>query len=330
MTAVYYHTSELPWSTSSNEERRFRSIVSVFLVLSVVMSIVFWSTKVPELDRTVIEAVPERLAKLVIEKKQIPKVEEPKPVEKEEEQKKEEPKAEEKKAEEKKPEEVKPLETPQPPKRDEKKLREKAAKSGLLALSDDLADLRDDSLLGSLENKNLVNAPTSAAEGRRERSIIASNATKGSGGISTGHLSRDIGSGSGAGQLATRSTTKVEESLIDKLAEKEALEAEAAKKEGRKAARTHEQIALVIDRYKSKLLSIYQRALRDDPTLRGNVVFELTIAPDGSVTECKVMSSDLHDEALEQKLIARIKMINFDAKDVDTMIVTIPIDFYPQ
>jgi hypothetical protein len=161
-------------------------------------------------------------------------------------------------------------------------------------------------------------------EGRRERSIIAANATKGSKGINTKRLSRNVG---GAGQLASRSTTKVESPVGD-LADKAA---EAAKREGRKPARTHESIALVIDRYKSRLLSIYQRALRDDPTLAGNVVFEITITPNGAVELCKIISSDLQSEVLEKKLTTRIKLINFGAqKGVDTMIVTVPIDFYPQ
>jgi len=149
----------------------------------------------------------------------------------------------------------------------------------------------------------------------KERSVITSNAMKGSGGINTASLSRSTG---GAAQLAGRDITQVESPVAQK-----------AEKEERIAARSHEEIQLVIDRYKSRLLAIYQRALRDDPTLRGQVVFEITIEPDGRVSASTVLSSDLKSAALEKKLATRIKMFKFGAKDVEKMIVTVPIDFYP-
>lgn len=93
--------------------------------------------------------------------------------------------------------------------------------------------------------------------------------------------------------------------------------------------RTHEEISLDVDRYKSRLLAIYQRALRGNPSLRGQVVFKVTIEVSGKVSRVEVVSSALNDERLERKLAARFKMFKFGARDVDTMIVTIPIDFYP-
>jgi TonB family protein len=71
------------------------------------------------------------------------------------------------------------------------------------------------------------------------------------------------------------------------------------------------------------------RALRDKPDLQGKVVLELTIAPDGSVQRCEIISSDLNDPELERKLVARVKSFRFEAKDVGTITVTKPIDFFP-
>jgi TonB family protein len=70
-------------------------------------------------------------------------------------------------------------------------------------------------------------------------------------------------------------------------------------------------------------------ALREDPALQGKVVVELKIAPSGGVVDCRVVSSELHASELESKLLARIRQFDFGAKDVDTMVVTRPVDFLP-
>ena len=44
---------------------------------------------------------------------------------------------------------------------------------------------------------------------------------------------------------------------------------------------------------------------------------------------CKVVFSDLHSPALEAKLVARIRMIDFGAKDVDVTTEKYPLDFLP-
>ncbi len=96
-----------------------------------------------------------------------------------------------------------------------------------------------------------------------------------------------------------------------------------------KAARTREEIELVFDKNKSAIYSLYSRALRENPALQGKVVLEVTIAPTGEVTECRVISSELGDPELERKLVARVKMFRFDDRDVATMTTTKPIEFFP-
>ena len=85
----------------------------------------------------------------------------------------------------------------------------------------------------------------------------------------------------------------------------------------------------MFDRTKSAIFALYTRALRDNPALQGKVVVELTIAPDGEVTACRIVSSELKDEDLERKLVSRIKLFRFEAKDVAPITTTKPIDFYP-
>jgi hypothetical protein len=55
----------------------------------------------------------------------------------------------------------------------------------------------------------------------------------------------------------------------------------------------------------------------------------LTIAPDGSVTFCEVVSSELNDEELERKLVMRVKRFRFEQRDVEPITTDKPIDFFP-
>ena len=59
------------------------------------------------------------------------------------------------------------------------------------------------------------------------------------------------------------------------------------------------------------------------------MVVQLTIAPSGEVTDCRIVSTELGDSELERKLVARIRMFRFDARDVEAMTTTKPIEFFP-
>ena len=85
----------------------------------------------------------------------------------------------------------------------------------------------------------------------------------------------------------------------------------------------------MFDRNKSAIYAIYSRALRDNPALQGKVVLEVTIAPSGEVTDCRIVSSELGDAELERKLVARVRMFRFEARDVAPMTTTKPIEFFP-
>ena len=61
----------------------------------------------------------------------------------------------------------------------------------------------------------------------------------------------------------------------------------------------------------------------------GKVVIELAIAPSGAVSSVKLVSSELKSPDLEQKLLARFRLLDFKPEDVDTLITTYPIDFLP-
>lgn len=300
--APYYRLYELPWSPTEEVERRFRVILrNAFIVFALLALLI---TLLPTPEKTLVKApeIPDRIVKLVIEKKPPPPPPPPKV------EPKETPKPVEK---------IEPK--PQPPKPD---ARQKAQNSGLLKLQDQLADLRDNSVLDKAAmTKNLsgkVGETTSS-----ERSLITSKVGASSGGINTSALSR--GYGSGAGSLTGHTTTQVTSSTL-------AAQADDGVKRGSgstKAARSREEIELIFDRNKGAIYALYSRALRDNPELKGKVVLELTIAPTGEITQCRVVSSELNNEELERKLVARVKSFRFEARDVETITTTKPIDFFP-
>ena len=96
-----------------------------------------------------------------------------------------------------------------------------------------------------------------------------------------------------------------------------------------KASRGSEEIALVFTRNKGAIDAMYARALRDNPALQGKVVIEITIAPSGEITAARIVSSELKDPEFESKLLARIRLFKFEARDVAPLTATKPIDFFP-
>jgi TonB family protein len=215
--------------------------------------------------------------------------------------------------------------------------RQKASRSGLLAFKDELSDLRDNAVAAKLD-KSLkpgpglgagvgpgVGASTKGpAMGSGARAIITSNAASGSGGIQVSKLSQ----GTGGGGLAGRSTTQVN-SPIGGGGGGGGGGGNLQRGGSGKASRSLEEIRLVFDRNKSALYALYNRALREDPTLQGKVVVKLTIAPTGQVVGCEMISSELRAPEFERKILARIKQFDFGAKTVEVMVVTYPVDFLP-
>jgi uncharacterized membrane protein YgcG len=95
-------------------------------------------------------------------------------------------------------------------------------------------------------------------------------------------------------------------------------------------SRTDEEIQIVFDRYKAQFYRLYNRALRNDPTLKGQMVLRLTIEPDGSVSMCKLQSSDMNAPELAEQVVNITRTINFGAKEgVQALTISYPIDFLP-
>ena len=93
--------------------------------------------------------------------------------------------------------------------------------------------------------------------------------------------------------------------------------------------RSEEDVIFVMDQNKSKLHSIYRRARRGHPGLKGKIVLEITIAPSGKVLKVRIKSSELNDSKLESRLVARIKRFDFGSNSVEEVTVLFPIEFLP-
>ncbi|MBT3012393.1 MAG: TonB family protein [Candidatus Thiodiazotropha sp. (ex Lucina aurantia)] len=322
MSASYRHSTYLPWYTASADERRFQIIALVVLIIALLSGTLVPMIELPEKERFKKQTLPPRLARLILEQKKEP----PKPKKI---VKKKLPEPEKKKPEKKKLEEKKKPEPQKPPEKQVAKkkptkedARKKAASAGLLAFADQLADLREEQIESSVKGVQKLST-TGKKTYRSQRSIISSGVASGSGGINTAALSSETG---GAG-LSGRRTTEVQSSAISE--ETKAAARGKGKGKNFKGNRTREEIQVVFDQNKGAVYALYNRALRKDPTLRGKVVLELTITPAGKVTRCVILSSELNDKKLERKLVSRIKLFKFPAKDVDTAVVSYPIDFLP-
>jgi TonB family protein len=296
--AEYYRSYDLPWEIDPEDQRRLRRLLSGGLLLLLVFAVILPFIHLPK-QSEVPEAVPERLARLMVEEKPKPPpvVEQPKP----------------------KPE-VKPVPLPKPLDKTAE-ARKKAQNSGLLKFQDELADLRQNVDLTPLgQTKNLQGAV--GQDSHAERSLIASKAGGASAGITTANASR--GFGTGAGSLTGHDTTAVSSRIVAAGGG-----ASVSKGGSGKPSRSQEEIALVFDRNKGAIYALYGRALRDTPDLQGKLVLEFTIAPSGEVTECHIVSSELKNADLEAKIVARVKLFRFEAKDVAAITTTKPIEFVP-
>jgi TonB family protein len=96
------------------------------------------------------------------------------------------------------------------------------------------------------------------------------------------------------------------------------------------SSRTDEEIQIVFDRHKAGLYRLYNRELRRNPTLQGQIVLRMTIEADGSVSFCEVHSSGMKAPALSAQVVERVKSFDFGAKEgISAITILYPIDFLP-
>lgn len=328
MDIPYYREFELPWSTGADQDAKFRRLLAAVCAAALFLGVVWPWLPTPDADPYAVEEISPRIAKLVLEQKPPP----PPPPQVREPEPEPEPVPLQEKVAEREPQRVverepqkvvdaAPAPSPAPSPVDTRQMARERAQAALLPFTEDLVALTDNDLLEKVVDNRPLTASVGEAE-RNERSMITSKVGAASGGINTASMSRNTG-GSG---LGTRATTQVE-SPVAAVGES----AGETRRSGAssKPSRSREEIELVFDRNKGAIFALYNRALREDPSLAGKLVLRLTIAPSGEVTFCEVVSSELGNEDMEHKLVQRVKMFRFEAKDVETVTTTKPIDFFP-
>jgi len=309
----YYREYRLPWTRSGGQERKFRRLLAIIFGVTFFLGVVWPWIPTPAIDPNEVDEIPPRIAKLLLEQKPPPPPP-PKSVE---------PEPEPDAIKEPEPEMV--ADEPPPPEPepeiDYEQVAREQAQAALLPFTEDLAALADSEILEKVVDARPLTASIGQAA-RNERSMITSKAGTASAGISTANMSRNTG-GSG---LAGRNTTAIESPVASV-----GRSSGGARRTGSsgKASRSREEIELVFDKNKGTIFALYNRALRIDPTLEGKLVLRLTIAPTGEVTFCEIVSSELGDQDLERKLVQRIKLFRFEARDVEAITTTKPIDFFP-
>jgi len=315
----FYREYELPWTNSSGQERKFRRLLGIVFLATLVLGVIWPWIPTMEPDPDDVVEIPPRIAKLLLQEKPPPPPP-PKPKEPEPEEPDPIKEPEPEKVVEKEPE-PEPEPAPEPPPIDYEKIAREKAQAALLPFAEDLADLADSDVLEKVADSRTLTSSVGEAV-RNERAMITSKVGTASGGINTANMSRNTG---GTG-LGARSTTQVT-SPVAGLGQN----AGGARRTGTsgKASRSREEIELVFDKNKGAIFALYNRALRNDPSLEGKLVLRLTIAPSGEVTFCEVISSELGDDELERKLVQRVKLFRFEAKDVEAITTTKPIDFFP-
>ncbi|WP_372965528.1 AgmX/PglI C-terminal domain-containing protein [Marinobacter sp.] len=303
--------AQLPWSRDQAESLRFGVIVVLVLGIFLVPALLIPFLDVPEIDRAEAEQIPPRLAKLI---------EPPKPVEMPEPVPEPEPEPEVviKEVEPRPQQQPEPTsEVVVPPVQTTEQARETASRSGLFAMKDRLrAMTRSDPALADRSlSANVSNTDVPGLSAQLSGDAVLA----GSGGVE----SRE-----GPAHEVTVAGHQVSE--IEAPEESVAKATPVAKPARSKVReRAMSNIRQVFDTQKSVLYSLYNRELRKDPTLEGKVTLELIIEPDGSVSACKVVASDLRNPALEQRIAMRVQMFDFGAANVEARKVQFPIDFLP-
>src|SRR6266536_1579494 len=220
-------------------------------------------------------------------------------------------------------------------------------KAGILAFRDKFASLAQ----GKVAPRLGADARFSAADNVGQQSsgsMLTTNAPGSSGGINLASLSRSVGGGGGRGRggggggggggngsggggggtggggggIAVAHAT----SPINSIGGGDRPKAHS----GVGNSRTDEEIQIVFDRYKASFYRLYNRELRNNPALKGQMVLRLTIEPDGSVSMCALQSTDMDAPDLATQVVGRVRTINFGAKEgVQAVTIVYPIDFLP-
>ena len=207
--------------------------------------------------------------------------------------------------------------------------QQKVGDAGILAFRDKFASLRQDTAAPRL-GANARYSDSDEVGHASSGSMLTGNTPGSSGGINLASLSRSVGGGhggqgGGSGGMQGVPVGRASSPIAGIGGGERPLA-----RNGPGPSRTDEEIQIVFDRYKASFYRLYNKELRIDPTLRGQMVLRLTIEPDGSVSMCVLQSTDMKAPELSAQVVSRVRTINFGAKEgVQALTIVYPIDFLP-
>lgn len=311
--------TRLPWSEERGDRLRFGVVITLLAVVFVIPALWIPGVELPQPDRAELEVLPPQLARLM-EKQPAPEPlvdpqPEPEPettpspergeVVAESSQPVPEPVA---------PAPAAPVPEPEHSEQAIQQAREVASRSGLLALQDQLAQMR--------APETLPSRTITANAGTVEPSVDARTSSAGAALTSSGGVVTETGPQREV-VLARHEVRDVEEPQPQRVAAASAQPAASSSRRGMNGIRQ------VFDAQKTALYALYRRELRQDPTLAGKVLLELDIEPDGRVSRCEVVNSELGNPGLEARLASRVLLFNFGSDEVERRTVRFPIEFLP-
>jgi protein TonB len=330
MTTATYQQLALAWHPQSKKDKSFIIFATIIVLLFVCIGFYMGSIELPKETKRAKVAIPERVAKFILEKPKVkpkPKVikkvpPKPKVIKKDPPKIKDKPKV-------KKPQ----VKTERVLTKTQVKARETASESGLLALSNELSDLMDTSSIDAMVGNKIAKNRTSSQSNKAQRDkFLTADASKGSGGVSTTSV---LNGSRNSVKLDQAQVAAAQQQLLASRADTRLVEGTKPEKSTDKAFkrtgnyRAEEDIAYVMDKNKSKLHALYRKARRTNPGIKGKIVLEITISPEGKVLVVKIASSELNDKKLESRIVSRVKQFNFGVANVKAVTVTYPIEFLP-
>ena len=310
----------MPWARGADEDQYSNRLVSAAVVMCMLLGIALPMVDLPILERSQLTEVPERVATLI--RKELAPTPPPEPVVVPEPVVEDDIDPEPVLAEEEPPEVVETVEEAVVAEVVQPESKEQVKSKGILAFRDSFANRANARPTAQLGSQARLRTAGQESVGRPERNMVSTSAPGSSGGINLSDISRDVGGGGQA--IEGVALTRVASSIGGEVGSDRPLSS------GPSAGRTDEEIQIVFDRYKAALYRLYNRELRKDPTLRGQLVLRLTIEPDGTVSLCQLQASDMDAPVLAQQVVDRVSGFDFGAKDgIVAMTIIYPIDFLP-
>jgi hypothetical protein len=306
--------SIMPWARGGEEDQRFRRLLSVTVLYSLLLALLVPLVQLPLPDAFVPSEIPDRLTRLIrearplalrplVQPESVPQPLEPQPQEE--------------------PTDL-AENTAQVP---QAEAEESSSAKGILAFRETFSGLATNRPTERLGASARIRGSGDVASGQPERSLVASQAPGGSGGVRLAELSRGLGGGGGS--LEGVEVGRVASSIGGTGSAPGARGSDASGRGGAVLGRTDEEIQIVFDRHKAALYRLYNRELRSDPTLRGQMILRLTIEPDGSVSLCELHGTSMQAPELASQVVGRVRGFDFGAKAVPALTILYPIDFLP-